>query len=138
MTIVLVLVGVAGLLSHMLTRQLFWSRRDDRENWNPFLLALGIILGILAPLFALLIQLSISRKREFLADASGALLTRYPEGLANALRKIAKSEIPLEHANPSTAHLYISNPFGKQFSVSKLFSTHPPIEERIAELEKMG
>ncbi|TSC56443.1 MAG: hypothetical protein G01um101418_350 [Parcubacteria group bacterium Gr01-1014_18] len=137
MTIVLVLVGIVGILSDFFTHRLFWSSRDDRENMNPFFMIAGIILAILSPIIAMLIQLAISRKREFLADASAALLTRYPDGLASALRKISGSDIPLETANSSTAHLFISNPFGKKFSISSLFSTHPPIEERIKELEKM-
>ena len=101
---------------------------------------LGFVLAILAPFFALLIQLAISRKREFLADASGALLTRYPEGLASALAKLGSYEAPMERASTTTAHLFISNPFGAhpagQF-VAKLFSTHPPIEDRIIALQGM-
>ena len=100
------------------------------------LMVAAIILSILAPLFAMLIQLAISRKREFLADASGALLTRYPEGLASALEKISGDTEPLEAANRATAHLYIANPF-KGKNLTKLFMTHPPIEERIAALRGM-
>jgi len=96
----------------------------------------GILLSLLAPLAAIMMQMAISRKREFLADASASLLTRYPEGLASALEKISSDQEPLEAANRATAHLYISNPF-KGNKVSKLFSTHPPIEERIAKLRGM-
>ena len=100
----------------------------------------GIILAILSPIAAQLIQLAISRKREFLADADGALLSRYPEGLATALEKIAADQEPLESATNATAHLFISNPFkGKQARswLVDLFMTHPPIEERIKALRKM-
>jgi heat shock protein HtpX len=102
----------------------------------------GIVLAILSPLFAQLIQLAVSRSREYLADASGALLTRYPEGLAQALEKIAQTARPLKTANHATAHLFIANPFGsdqkKRSSLSALFSTHPPLEERIKRLRNMG
>jgi len=98
----------------------------------------GLVLALLSPLIATIIQLAISRKREFLADASGAMLTRYPAGLASALRKISADTEPLEAANKATAHLYIVNPLKDiKGAVNKLFSTHPPIEERIAALEKM-
>jgi heat shock protein HtpX len=97
------------------------------------LIVAALVLSLLAPIFAMLIQLAISRKREFLADASGALLTRYPEALASALEKISGDTEPLEAANRATAHLYISNPF-KGKNISKLFMTHPPMEERIAAL----
>jgi heat shock protein HtpX len=96
----------------------------------------AIILSILAPFAAMLMQLAISRKREFLADADGALLTRYPEGLAKALEKISSDQEPLEAANRATAHLYIANPF-KGKKVSKLFMTHPPMEDRIKALRGM-
>jgi len=101
------------------------------------IVAVGLVLAILSPLIAQLIRLAVSRRREFLADASGALITRYPAGLASALRKIAADKEPLEAANKATAHLYIVNPLkdiGGSFN--RLFSTHPPIEERIAALEK--
>ena len=97
----------------------------------------GLILSILAPIAAMLMQLAISRKREFLADADGALLTRYPEGLARALEKISADPTPLKEANRATSHLYITNPFrGK--NVSKLFMTHPPIEDRVRALRDMS
>lgn len=131
-TIVVVLVGFISLLADFFMRSL-WFRSDDRENNNGgILIAIGIVLSILSPIIATLIQLAISRKREFLADASGALLTRYPEGLASALEKISAYSRPLQHASNATAHLYISNPFGKARGfVHNLFMTHPPTEERI-------
>ena len=96
----------------------------------------GFVLAIFAPLIARLIHFAISRKREFLADASGALLTRYPEGLASALKKIGAYPNPMRRANNATAHLFISNPFGSRAAkgLSRLFMTHPPIEERIKAL----
>lgn len=141
MMLVLVLVGIVALLSNWLIRiQFFGGRRRSRETAQIGLifLALGVILAILSPIIAKLIQLAISRKREYLADASGVLLTRYPEGLARALEKIQAEKRPLMRANNATAHLYIANPFGgtKKF-LSNLFSTHPPIEERIKTLRKM-
>jgi len=100
------------------------------------LIVLAIVLSILAPIAAVLMQLAISRKREFLADASGALLTRYPESLASALEKISADQEPLEAANRATAHLYITNPF-KGKKISSLFMTHPSIEERVAKLRSL-
>jgi heat shock protein HtpX len=132
-TVVVVLAGSVTLLSHFFLRgaQFGGGRgNNERGQIQGILFIVGIILAILAPIAATLIQLAISRKREFLADASGALLTRYPEGLANALRKISATGIPMHTANNATAHLFISNPFsgGK---VSKLFMTHPSLEDRI-------
>lgn len=135
MTVVVVLVGSIALLSHWFMRSLWFRGRDDRENGN-ILMIVGIVFAILAPVAATLIQLAISRKREYLADASGALLTRYPEGLADALEIIANDKQPLQDANQATAHLYISNPF-KGKNISNLFSTHPPIEDRIKKLRAM-
>lgn len=140
-TVVVVLVGVIALLSDWFLRSMFWggSRRDDREGGsNGVFLIIGLVLAILAPLIAMLIQLAISRKREFLADASGALLTRYPEGLARALEKIAHDKEPLEVANKATAHMYFENPL-KDYAgrVNALFSTHPPVEERVKALRSM-
>lgn len=140
MTIVVVLVGIIALLSDWFLRWTwFGGRRDDNEGGGQLRLIMFIIaiaLAILAPLVGTLIQLAISRKREFLADASGALLTRYPEGLASALEKIAKDPEPLEVANRATAHLYIENPV-KGKNVSALFMTHPPVEDRIKKLRAM-
>ena len=142
MTIVVVLVGFVTLLSDFLLRWSFFGgrRRDDSGGGQMQLIMVlvGLVLAILAPIIAMLIQLAISRKREFLADASAALLTRYPEGLANALRKISGYSGELKRANRATAHLYIANPFrGKKHTagfVAKLFMTHPPVEERIGAL----
>jgi heat shock protein HtpX len=144
-TLVVVMVGVVALLSDWMRRTFFWGggrkRRSSREKGGggaAIILVLAFVMAILSPLIAQLIRFAVSRKREFLADASGAMLTRYPPGLASALRKIAADKEPLEAANKATAHLYIVNPL-KDIggAVNKLFSTHPPIEERIAALEKM-
>lgn len=145
MTIIVVLVGIIALLSDWFLR---WSwlggrRRDSEGNQLDAILGIvAIVLVILSPIIATLMQLAISRKREFLADASGALLTRYPDGLASALEKISKDQEPLEAANKATAHLYIANPFkeGEKRSVSwfaNFFNTHPPINERIKRLRSM-
>lgn len=140
-TVVVVLVGLVALISDWFLRWTWFSgsRRDEREGgqFGAIMMLIGIILAILSPLIAILIQLAISRKREFLADASGALLTRYPDGLASALEKISKDPTPLRVANKATAHLYISNPF-KGKKISKLFMTHPPTEERIKVLRGMS
>ena len=138
-SMVVVLVGVVVILTDLFFRITFWSggRRDKGNNAIFLLIALG--LAILAPIFAQLIKLAISRKREFLADAQAALLTRYPEGLARALKKISQDPNPLKAANNSTAHLYLTSPFRgrqKQSWLAKLFMTHPPIEERIKKLTK--
>lgn len=138
-TVVVVLVGLLSLISDFFLRSMLWGggrRNNDREEGgNGIMMILGIVAIILAPIVATMIQLAISRKREFLADASGALLTRYPEGLASALQKIGQYGKPMEHASTATAHLYISNPFGtKGSSITKLFATHPPIEDRISAL----
>lgn len=137
-TVVVVLVGVVALLADYFRNFLWWGGRGDSEERgsNGLIMIVAVLLSLLAPLFATLIQLAISRKREFLADADGALLTRYPEGLARALEKIAADTEPLEVANRATAHLYIVNPF-KGGGMSKLLSTHPPVEERIAALRGM-
>ena len=134
-TIIVVLVGFITLLADWFRHWAFFSRRDseNRGQLQLIFIIAAVVLSILAPIAAVLMQLAISRKREFLADASGALLTRYPEGLARALEKISKDMEPLEVANRATAHLYIANPF-KGKHVAKLFMTHPPIEERIATL----
>lgn len=139
-TVVVILVGFMALLADWFRHWAWFGGNRDSENRGQLqviLMVAAIILSILAPLAALLIQLAISRKREFLADASGALLTRYPDGLASALQKISGDTEPLEAANRATAHLYIANPF-KGKKVTKLFATHPPIEERIAVLRGMN
>lgn len=143
-TVVVVLVGFIAILANIFTHSSWLGggrRGNDREGGNlgAILAVVGIIFVILSPIIAQLIQLAISRKREFLADADGALLTRYPEGLASALVKISAYGAPLQHANNATAHLYISNPFGAKAvsGISKLFMTHPPTEERVAILRGM-
>ena len=144
-TVVVVLVGFLQLLSDMFMRSLWWGRmggsRDREGQSQAIFMLVGIVLSILAPIAATLIQLAISRKREFLADASGALLTRYPQGLASALEKIAADNTPMRQANHATAHLWLDDPYqGKKTSPSrltKMFMTHPPIEERIKILRGM-
>ncbi|OHB14082.1 MAG: zinc metalloprotease HtpX [Candidatus Zambryskibacteria bacterium RIFCSPLOWO2_12_FULL_45_14] len=137
-TVVVVMAGFVALLSDLFLRSQVWgSGRSRNNNAGAFLLLIGLVLAILTPLAATLIRLAISRKREFLADASGALLTRYPEGLASALKKISLTSIPMRSANNATAHLFIANPFGAKVSgFHKLFMTHPPVEERIRALIK--
>lgn len=145
-TVVVVLVGVIALASDWFLRISFWGggrrkRSDSGRNVHPAIMLFGIIAAILAPLVATLIRLAISRKREFLADASGALMTRYPDGLARALEKISSDPNPIKSAKNATAHLYIVNPFrGEQKTswFSKLFLTHPPTEERIKALLGMN
>ncbi|PIP73543.1 MAG: zinc metalloprotease HtpX [Candidatus Lloydbacteria bacterium CG22_combo_CG10-13_8_21_14_all_47_15] len=138
-TIVVVLVGFVTLLSDFFIRMtLFGGGRHDRDGRAQLILVVfGIALAILSPIIATIIQLAISRKREFLADASGVLLTRYPEGLARALEKISKDPNEFRRANHATAHLFIANPFKGRHTVgffAKLFMTHPPVEERIRAL----
>lgn len=130
-TVVVVLVGFIALLADWFRHSLMFGGSSNNDNKNPIFLILAIVLSLLAPLAATLIQLAVSRRREFLADASGATLTRYPEGLASALEKISSDQTPLRAANRATAHLYIANPF-KKSRVAKLFMTHPPMEERVA------
>ena len=143
-TVVVILAGIVALVSHFFLRISFWGglgRRNSRDSGGVLLLILGLIAAILAPIAATLIRLAISRRREFLADASGALLTRYPEGLARALEKITVDSTPMKVANNSTAHLFISSPFkGRQSKnwFTKLFMTHPPVEERIKALRGMN
>ena len=139
MTLAVIFAGVIALLSDWFLRWSIYGRRgNDREGGKLqiIMIVAGFLLALLAPLVATMIKLAISRKREFLADASGAMLTRYPEGLAAALEKIGADKEPLEAANKATAHLYIANPLKGKFT-SKLFSTHPPIEERVRALRGM-
>jgi len=143
-TLAVVMVGVVALLSDWILRSFFWGggRKKGRSRGGgsgaQILIVVGLVLAILSPLIAQLIRLAISRKREFLADANGALLTRYPPGLASALKKLAADKEPLEAANKATAHLYTINPLKDiKGKVNALFSTHPPIEQRITALEKM-
>lgn len=144
MSLVTVLVGVVTLLADWFLRSMYWGRRDrDRGGGQAqaILLAIGLLLALLSPLIAKLIQLAISRQREFLADASGVMLTRYPEGLTRALEKIGADKEPLEAANKATAHLYITNPLKNRHDqiswFASLFNTHPPVEERIKALRSM-
>jgi heat shock protein HtpX len=136
-TVAVVLVGFVAIVSDMMIRMSFFGgRRDDREG-NGIFMIIGIVVAILAPIAATLIQLAISRKREYLADASGALLTRYPEGLASALEKISQYGRPMQIQSNAIAHLYIANPQGSgkfKKNMGNLFSTHPPVEDRIKRL----
>ncbi|MBI2499294.1 M48 family metalloprotease [Candidatus Woesearchaeota archaeon] len=139
MMLVATLVGITVLISDMLLRSFFWSRGDRENKANTFIIVIGLVLAILTPIIVQLIKFAISRKREFLADASGALLTRYPPGLASALKKIRDDKEPVvEVANRATAHLFIENPL-RHFKkhTSNIFSTHPEINERIRRLESM-
>ncbi|MBI2019017.1 M48 family metallopeptidase [Candidatus Daviesbacteria bacterium] len=142
MAVVSILVGTIALLSDFFMRSMWYGGRgSDRDSrGNQLFVILAIVAAILAPIVATLIQLAVSRRREFLADASGVLLTRYPQGLASALQKISSDKEPLEVANRGTAHLYIVNPFkgvdAKQW-LAGLFNTHPPIEARIRALREM-
>lgn len=146
MAIVSILVGTIALLADIFLRMTFWGgrgrNRDDGQGAGIFMVV-GLVLAILSPIIATLIQLAVSRRREFLADASGALLTRHPEGLATALLKISKDKEPLEVANKATAHLYFENPFkdkgrGAVDMFASFFNTHPPVEERVKALRQMG
>lgn len=139
MMLTAVLVGLVTLLSDFLLRSFLFSRRDRKSGQvGVLLIVVGLILAILAPIIGEMIKLAISRKREFMADANGTILTRYPKGLADALRKISKDPDPLvDKANKATAHLFISSPFRKKGGISNLFATHPPLEERIKRLEEM-
>ncbi|PCI90398.1 zinc metalloprotease HtpX [Candidatus Kaiserbacteria bacterium] len=138
MSVVVVLVGFIAVISDILWHVTLFGGNRDRDNSNPVLMIAGIALIVLGPVIAQIMQLAVSRKREFLADASGALLTRYPEGLASALEKIGAYQQPMKKASSATAHMFIGNPFGrngkKGNTMRKLFSTHPPMEERIAAL----
>lgn len=139
MTVAVVLAGFLSVVADMFLRMSMFGG-GDRDNKSPVLLIAGVAAMIVAPIAAQLIQLAVSRKREFLADASGALLTRYPDGLASALMKISSYDAPMQRASHATAHLFISNPFGSHEAgkfVAKLFMTHPPVEERIAALSGM-
>jgi heat shock protein HtpX len=137
MTMTVVLVGAIALLADLFLRGGLNRSGNSNRNSNAAFLLIGIALAILAPLASEMIKLAISRQREYLADASGALLTRYPDGLASALEKISSSDVPLQNGNRATAHLYISSPFGPGGRMARLFATHPPAEERVARLRSM-
>ncbi|MBM3272233.1 zinc metalloprotease HtpX [Candidatus Kaiserbacteria bacterium] len=139
MTVAVVLVGFISVIADMFMRMSMFGGGDNRDR-GPIVIIAAVFAMILAPIAAQLIQLAISRRREFLADASGALLTRYPEGLASALVKIGSYAAPMERASSATAHLFISNPFGAHRAgkfEAGLFATHPPLENRIAALRGM-
>ncbi|HOC53543.1 MAG TPA: M48 family metallopeptidase [Candidatus Pacearchaeota archaeon] len=135
-TAIVILVGIIAMLSDMFLRSGFRRSNDNDKGGNAVFLILGIVAAILAPIVAQIIKASLSRQREFLADASGALITRYPEGLANALIKISSDSNEMIKANSSNAHLFISSPFRGQ-KISNLFLTHPPVEERVKALMGM-
>ena len=142
MTVAVVLAGFIAILADFLTRSMLFGGGNNRDR-SPVFLILGIIGIILAPIAAKMIQLTISRKREYLADATGALLTRYPEGLASALEKISLAAQPMQRTSHATAHLFISDPFqeknqGVRQKISGLFQTHPPAADRINRLRNMG
>jgi heat shock protein HtpX len=142
MTVVSIFVGSIAIVTDFFMRSLWFRRSDREERTSGIFMILGIVVAIMAPLVATLLQLAISRRREFLADASGAYLTRFPEGLARALEKIASDPRQMRSASNATAHLFIESPFkadvhGKTSWMLNLFSTHPPIEERIAKLRSM-
>lgn len=144
-TVVVVLVGFISILADIFLRSMFWGsagrRSGDSGNAGAVIFLVGIAFSILAPIAAMLIQLAISRKREFLADTSGALLTRYPEGLASALVKISSDPTPMRSAANTTSHLWLADPFkGKQKNsfMHKLFQSHPPVEERVKALRNIN
>lgn len=140
MTVAVVLAGFIAMLADLFLRVSFHGGGNRDGRANAIMMIVGFVGILLAPIAAQLIQLAISRRREFLADASGALLTRYPDGLASALAKISSYEAPMQRANHATAHLFISNPFGAHDMgrfVARLFATHPPVEERISALSQM-
>ncbi|HYD93320.1 MAG TPA: zinc metalloprotease HtpX [Candidatus Paceibacterota bacterium] len=135
MTVAVVLAGFVAIIADIFLRMSMVGGNRDNDRGGALLAVLAIVGVILAPIAAQLIQLAISRRREYLADASGALLTRYPEGLASALRKISSYGAPMKRANTATAHLFISNPFGPRMKgITNLFATHPPVEDRIRRL----
>ena len=135
-----VLIGIIVMMSDFMLRSFLWGGLTGRRSGktHPALIIISIVFAILAPIIGHMIRLAISRKREFLADATGAQLTRYPEGLASALEKISGSSEQLKSANRATAHMYIANPFKKTKGFfKKAFSTHPPIDKRIQKLRGM-
>lgn len=144
MTVAVVLAGFIAIVADVFTRAMFFGGGQGDRDRSPIFLIIGIIGIILAPIAAKLIQLAISRKREYLADASGALLTRYPDGLASALQKISQSSQPMRHASHATAHLFISDPFketegkGIKNTINSWFQTHPPVDDRIKRLLNMN
>ena len=141
MTVAVVLVGFISVLANIFLRLSFFGGGGRDRNAGPLIAIAAVLAMILAPIAATLIELAISRKREYLADASGALLTRYPEGLESALKKLGSYQAPMLRASTTTAHMFITNPFGAHPAgqwVQNLFSTHPPIEKRIEALEGLN
>ncbi len=142
MGVVLVLVTVIAVISDVFMRMLWFRDSDSRSSANGIFLAIGVVTAIIAPLIGTLLKLAVSRKREYLADASGVLLTRYPEGLASALEKIGRYNRPMRRASTATAHLFFANPLrnraGQEGGFAQLFSTHPPLSERVKRLRDMG
>ena len=135
MTLIVVMVGLTALLSDIMLRSIFWGGHR-RDKGGAIFLIVGIVLAIITPIIAMMIKFAISREREYLADASAALLTRNPDGLANALKKLSQDKEVLEAANKATAHLYISNPLkNRKGFMDGMFSTHPPIQDRIQRLK---
>lgn len=137
MMIVFGLVSAIGLIADIIMHMMWWGGGDEDESPNPVFIVLGIVAAILAPFVAMLVQLAVSRRREYLADSTSALTTRYPEGLISALQKIGQYGRPMQKQNTATAHLFFANPL-KGNAIAKLFSTHPPIEDRIKRLRDMG
>ena len=144
-SITVALIGLIALLSDVFLRSMFYGRRSRSRSKGSgklqlIMIVVGIVLAILSPIIARLMHLAISRQREYLADASAAMITRYPKGLVSALQKISADHEPLEVANKATAHMYIENPLRNEKGMkwmNKLFSTHPPMKERIARLNNM-
>ncbi len=134
MMIVFGLVSAIGLIADIIMHMFWWNNDDNR---NPLFMVLGLVAALLAPIVALMVQMAVSRRREYLADSTGALTTRYPEGLARALEKIRDHGSVMQKQNTATAHLFFANPLKGQ-SLAKMFSTHPPVEDRIRRLRKMG
>lgn len=137
MMIVFGLVSAIGLIADIIMHMMWFGGGDDDESPNPIFIVLGIVAAILAPFIAMMVQLAVSRRREYLADSTSALTTRYPDGLISALEKIGQYGRPMKKQNTATAHLFFANPL-KGNALAKLFSTHPPIEDRIARLRDMG
>lgn len=136
MMIVFGLVSAIGLIADMFVRMMWFGNSDNRPS-NPVFLVVAIVAALVAPFVALIVQMAVSRQREYLADATGVNTTRYPDGLASALSKLSQYSTALKRQNSSTAHLFFANPL-KGKGIANLFSTHPPIEERIARLQHMG
>lgn len=138
MVLVAVMVGSLSLMGDLFFRIGFGGRRSKDNGGGGIFMILGVVFLVLSPIIGEIIKLAISRQREYLADASGALMTRYPDGLASALAKISANAQPLARSSTATSHLWIASPFGNSKKIASLFSTHPPVEERIKRLKLMG